>query len=175
MNNTIDTGGYSLTINNSGGVVINGTLINSYNAEPNGDSLVKTNTGTLMISRSGAISPYQVFNVNLWEGTLAVEGRADNALFQVEQGSLIVDGTIAGLQLLGYGASISGTGSFGSVENFTGNTFYGGTGTFTPGDNGAPGIMQCDSFFPANLASVYDAFQIIINGTQPGVGYGQLL
>ena len=103
-----------------------------------------------------------------------MEGADPNAGFLLYQGSsLIVDGTIGFLGLLGSGVSISGTGYLGPFE-------YGGVGssgacTITPGDNGAPGVLQFDSFALPEPENSSVVLQIIINGTQPGVGYGQLL
>ena len=170
LNNTIDTDGYSLIMNNSGGVLINGILTNGTAGQMQyGEALVKTNTGTLTISSSAIISPPAgLFNVILSEGTLAMKGTAGNSRFDLFQGSLIVDGTIGGLNVLGAGVSVSGTGNFGSTED----EILTGSATFTPGDNGAPGIMQFDSFEPL---SGNDSLQIVINGTQPGTGYGQFL
>lgn len=163
LNNTVDTYGNSLLMNNSGSVVVNGTLTDSLNSyEPY--MLIKTNTGTLTISSSGTISPVEIFRVSLGEGTLAMDGVADNAFFGVGQGNLIVDGTVASAGG-GSGASISGTGDLGAI----------GGGTFTPGDNGAPGVMQCSSFTADELSEASTVLQIIINGTAPGAGYGQLL
>lgn len=171
LSNTIDTAGYSLMVSNSGGVVIDGNLTNSYYYETNGDSLVKANTGTLTISSSATIGPNGFLDVGLLGGTLAMKGVGYVARFDLDQGSLIVDGTIGGLALNGSGVSISGTGNFA----FTYDEFTMGSGTFTPGDNGTPGIMEFDSFAPSVGLGAPSALQIIINGTQPGVGYGQLL
>jgi hypothetical protein len=106
FNNTIDTDGNSLIISNAGGVVINGTLINnSTNGELYGDSLVKTDTGTLTISSSATIAG-EFFDVELDGGTLVMDGVGNNARFDSDQGNLIVDGTIGGVALGGAAASV---------------------------------------------------------------------
>lgn len=173
LSGTIDTAGYSLIMNNSGSIVISGNLVNNAETQLYGDSIVKTNSGTLTISSSVTIGQGIIFDLALDEGTLAMKGTALDARFDLLQGSLIVDGSIGSLDLQGQGVSVSGTGNFGSTDD----EFTSGNATFTPGDNGAPGIMQFNSFVPAvgNDISGDDALQIVINGPQPGTGYGQLL
>jgi fibronectin-binding autotransporter adhesin len=167
LNNTFDTGGLDLAISNSGSVVINGTL----GPTDNTVGVFKYNTGTLTISSSAALSGVD-FSVDVFGGTVVMDA-ADTAYFGLQGGSsLIVDGAIGGLGFAGPGVSISGIGNLGDVDEIV---LSGGGGTVTPGDNGAPGIMQCDSFFPPVLPAGPCALQIIIKGAQPGTGYGQLL
>lgn len=171
FNDTINTAGNNLILNNSGSVVFNGTLSNS-TLEVNGFSLAKTNTGTMTISSNATISAtFYDFDVVVGEGTMVVDGKANGfTIFYIGQASLIVDGSIGEAQPQGSGGSISGSGYIGNIFQYSG-----GSATVTPGDNGAPGIMQCFFFEDDPLDSQGpDTLQFIINGTTPGTGYSQL-
>jgi hypothetical protein len=168
LNGMISTGANTLTMNNSGSVTMNGDFVASFGGEGIPISLVKTNTGTLTISSSVFFSADLV---TLAEGTLAMDAAGGNAVFTVDQGSLIVDGSITEVIFGGPGVSISGTGYIGVMDQSS----SGGNDTFTPGDNGAPGILQFGSFTPSAGVTNSNTLQIVINGPQPGTGYGQLL
>lgn len=135
----IDTVGNNLILNNSGSVVFNGALTNSNGLELNGFSLAKTNTGTMTLSSNATIlAGSDDFDLVLGEGTLVIDGKATGfTTCYVDQGSLIVDGSLGQAEPRGFGGTISGSGYIGNIFQYSG-----GSATVIPGDNGAPGIMR---------------------------------
>lgn len=172
FNDTIDTDGNNLILNNSGSVVFNGTLTNSHGLEANGFSLAKTNLGMMTISSNGTISAASVdFDVVLGEGTLLIDGTATGfTICYVDQASLIVDGSLGQAEPRGFGGTISGSGYIGNIYQYSD-----GSATIIPGDNGAPGTMEC--FFFENTP-IYtqgpDTLVITIDGPTFGTDYSIL-
>jgi len=172
LRNLIDTHGYQLIVNGTGNTTFSGTLINSTLDQPD-FSLVKTNTGTLTFSSAATIPPTNYFDVNLGQGTFLMGGLASNAYVQVGEGTFVLDGAARLVELDGTlegSANVSGTGFASELY-----LYQGGFDTCTPGDNGAPGILQCASFVCNQSFFAAGALQIKVNGTTPGTGYSQLL
>jgi len=99
----VDVNSHQLTVNNSGSVNFSGSVSNSIAYEP--QLVIKTNTGTMVISSSAQFS--SAVSVSVEEGSLVLDG--------VENGDA-------------YGGTISGTGMAYELE-------VGGGGTLSPGDN----------------------------------------
>jgi hypothetical protein len=167
----VDVNFYQLTVNNSGNVNFSGTLSNSSVSEETGLSLVKTNTGTLTISSGAQLTPQpgQLLGVEVDQGSLVMAGEASNVWFFVDQGLMVLDGVAYAAETDFSGATVSGTGmAAGSLQSENG-------GVFSPGDNGAPGVLRCNEFFLDTVYELPGTLQITINGTTPGADYGQML
>ncbi len=109
---------------------------------------------------SGALEDYS--------GTVVIQGNSPNFSGSAFAGSrLQVDGSLPGTAVsIGEGGTLSGTGSVGAISA------NGGGETVSPGDGGQPGILTADSNVTLNSAFAF--FNVALDGTIAGTGYGQL-
>lgn len=144
FNGSLDMNGHQLTVNNSSSVTFNDIATNGNN---NSSSLVKTNTGTMLISSNAQF--------------------ANNFTVDVEEGPLILDGTAGFLNGFSALGNISGTGMAYSLS-------LTGGGIISPG-HGSAGILSCSFLDAGSLDSTGGELDILIQSAgAPGSNYNQL-
>jgi hypothetical protein len=146
LTGNVDLSGHQLSVDTSFTVTFSGSVGNSIADEP--QYVIKTNTGTMVISSSAQFS-----------------SAAD---VSVSEGSLVLDGVANGFV---YGGNVSGTGMANYLE-------VGSGGTISPGDNGPGVLSCNNLNLQGGLSFFTfpgGTLQMAINGTTPGTNYGQLV